>query len=53
LALNGFDDEQVKEAGWVAQSVAGASAYLYSLSYDQKRFRDEVDRMLEHIRAHR
>jgi hypothetical protein len=50
LALNGFNDEQIREASWVVQSVAGASAYFYGTDYDQKKFRDELDRMVAHIR---
>jgi hypothetical protein len=53
LALNGFDADQIKEAGWVAQSVAGASAYLYSTGYDQTRFENEVNQIAEHIKANR
>jgi hypothetical protein len=51
LALNGFDHEQIKEAGWVVQSVAGASAYLYSTGYDKSRFQHELNQMVEHIKA--
>jgi len=50
LALSGFQDEQIKEAGWVVQSVAGASAYMYSTGYEPAEFRQELDRMVEHIR---
>jgi AhpD family alkylhydroperoxidase len=55
LALNGFDDEQIKEAGWMTQTVAGASAYMYSTNYDQARFKQELDQMIQHVRsaAHR
>lgn len=50
LALNGFNEEQVKEAGWVVQSVAGASAYIYSTGYDVGKFKEELGRMVEHIK---
>jgi hypothetical protein len=50
LALNGLDEEQIKEAGWAVQSVAGASAYVYSVSYDKEKFKKEVDRAVEHIK---
>jgi len=53
LALNGFAEDQIKEAGWVAQSVAGASAYLYGTGYDKARFRSEVDKIVEHVKANR
>ena len=44
-------DEQIKEAGWVAQSVTGASAYLYGVGYSGEKFKQEVDRAVEHIKA--
>jgi hypothetical protein len=50
LALNGLDEEQVKEAGWTVQSVAGASAYVYSVSYDKAKFKQELDRAVDHIK---
>ena len=46
-------DAQIKEAGWVAQSVTGASAYLYGTGYDAARFREELDRAVAHIKATR
>lgn len=50
MALQGFDDEQVKEAGWVVQSVAGASAYIYGTDYDMGKFKEELDLMVEYIK---
>ncbi len=44
-----MDDEHVKEASWVAQSVAGLSAYLYGIGYSQEKFMQEVDAIVEHI----
>ncbi len=43
----------MSEAGFVVQSVAGMSAYLYSTNYDPGRFRQELDRMVEHVRGGR
>jgi hypothetical protein len=50
LALNGMDEEQVKEAAWAVQSVAGASAYVYSVGYDKSKFKQELDRAVAHIK---
>jgi AhpD family alkylhydroperoxidase len=47
LALFGLDAEQIQEAGWVAQSVTGASAYLYGVGYDQKTFGQELEAIAE------
>ncbi len=44
-------DEHVKEAGWVAQSVTGLSAYLYGIGYDKEQFEQELDAMVEHIKS--
>ncbi len=50
MALNGFTDEQVREASWVVQSVTGASSYIYGTDYDIGKFKEELDRMVEHLR---
>ncbi len=50
MALNGFDGEQMKEAGWVVQAVAGASAYIYSTGYDKAKFQRELEQIVEHIK---
>jgi hypothetical protein len=50
LALNGLSDEHIKEAGWVVQSVTGASAYLYSIGYNHEKFKQELDKAVEHIK---
>ena len=44
-------DEHIKEAGWVAQSVTGASAYLHSVGYSTEKFKEELDRAVEHIKS--
>ena len=46
-----MDDEQIKEASWVAQSVTGISAYLYGIGYSKEQFGQEVDAMVEHIKS--
>jgi predicted TIM-barrel fold metal-dependent hydrolase len=50
LALNGLSDEQIKEAGWVVQSVAGASAYMYSTDYPVDKFKRELEQVVEYIK---
>jgi hypothetical protein len=42
-------DEHIKEAGWVAQSVAGASSYFYAVGYDKETFKQELAATVEHI----
>jgi len=49
LALNGVDEEQVREAGWAAQFTTGISTFLYSTGYSQETFRQELDRIVKHI----
>lgn len=48
MVLGGMDDEQIKEAGWVVQNVAGASGYLYGVGYSQKKFGQELDALVEY-----
>ena len=48
--MNGFTDQQIKEAGRAVQSVAGDRAYLYSNGCDVKKFKKEIDLIVEHIR---
>jgi hypothetical protein len=43
-------DEHIKEASWVVQSVAGASAYLYGVDYSNEKFREELRAMVEYIK---
>ncbi len=45
-----MDDEQIKEASWVVQSVTGSSAYLYGIGYSTEQFSQELDAMVEHIK---
>ena len=51
FALLGLGEDQVKEAGWAAQTVTGASAYLYGVDYDQDQFRKDLDAVLEHAQS--
>jgi hypothetical protein len=45
-----MSDEHVREASWVAQSVAGASAYLHGVGYSVEEFKKELERTMEHIK---
>jgi hypothetical protein len=45
-----MDDEQIKEASWVAQSVTGISAYLYGIGYNREQFDQELNAMVEYIK---
>jgi len=47
LTLFGMDAEQIKEAGWVAQNVSGASTYLHGIRYNQETFMQELDTLVE------
>ena len=50
FALLGIDDEQMMEASWVAQVVAGLSAYVYGIGYDKELNQREIDATVEHIK---
>jgi hypothetical protein len=45
-----MDDEHVKEASWVAQSVTGLSAYFYGIGYSTEQFGQELEAMVEHLK---
>ncbi len=45
-----MSDEQIKEAGWAAQSVTGTSSYIYSVGYSVEAFQEEVEKIVEHIK---
>lgn len=47
LKLFGLDSEQVKEASWVAQNVAGASMYLHGIRYAPETFEKELEMLVE------
>lgn len=49
MKLYELDDEQIQEASWVVQNVAGASAYLYGVGYSQEKFVQELDALVEYI----
>lgn len=50
MALNGLDEEQIREASWTVQNVTGASAYVYGIDYPKDKFKEELDRAVEHIK---
>ena len=50
LALHGMGEEHIKEASWVAQSVAGWSAYFYGIGYSKEAFVQELDAIVEHLK---
>lgn len=50
MALNGISEEQIKEAGWMAQSVTGASAYIHSIDYSRDQFKEEVGQAVDFIK---
>jgi hypothetical protein len=45
-----MDDEDVKEASWVAQSVTGLSAYLYGIGQDVEQFKQALEAIVEHVK---
>ena len=49
LALQGMGDDEAKEASWVAQAVAAFSAYLYGIGYSQEQYKQELEKIVEHI----
>ena len=50
FALNEMGDEHIREASWVVQSVAGASAYMHGVDYSHEKFRGELKAMVEYIK---
>jgi alkylhydroperoxidase/carboxymuconolactone decarboxylase family protein YurZ len=50
FALDGMGEEHIREASWVVQSVAGASAYMHGADYSQEKFRGELRAMVEYIK---
>jgi alkylhydroperoxidase/carboxymuconolactone decarboxylase family protein YurZ len=51
LALGGLNDEQIKEAAWVVQSVTGASAYAHAVDYDLDVWHRELEQAVAHVKA--
>jgi hypothetical protein len=47
MELGGMDDEQIKEAGWVVQNVMGASGYLHGIRYNEEKFGQELEALVE------
>jgi AhpD family alkylhydroperoxidase len=52
LQLAGTSDEQLREAAWIVQNVVGASAYLNGVHYDEEVFKNELETLVEHRKAH-
>lgn len=44
-------DQEIQEASATAQQVVGFSAYLHGMNYDVEKFRRELERAAQHIRA--
>jgi AhpD family alkylhydroperoxidase len=49
--LFGATDEEINEACLVAKNTMGWSTFLNAMQYDYDEFRQEFDRMLDHVRA--
>jgi len=48
-AMHGITGDAIKEASWVANSVAGFGTYLYGSSYDLEQFLAELQAAGEHM----
>jgi AhpD family alkylhydroperoxidase len=49
--LFGASDEEINEAALVAKNTMAWSTYLNAMAYDFDAFRQEFDRIAEHVRA--
>jgi AhpD family alkylhydroperoxidase len=49
VAMSGVSDEAIKEASWVANSVAGFGTYLHGSAYDLDQFLAELQAAGEHM----
>jgi AhpD family alkylhydroperoxidase len=49
--LFGATDEEINETALVAKNTMGWSTYLNAMQYDFDEFRQEFDRVVEHVRA--
>jgi AhpD family alkylhydroperoxidase len=49
VAMHGIAGDQIKEASWAANSVAGFGSYLHGIGYDLDRFLKELDGAVKHI----
>jgi AhpD family alkylhydroperoxidase len=49
VKMSGESDEAIKEASWVANSVAGFGTYLYASNYDLDQFLAELQAAGEYI----
>ena len=46
-----MSEDQIREAAWTVQEVTGSSGYMHAVDYDLEKFRRELDRLSEHIKA--
>ena len=51
VGLQGIDGEQLKEASWAVNTVAGIGTYLHGIGYNVERFLKELDAAVEHIKG--
>src|SRR3954452_17531741 len=49
--LFGATDEEITEAALIAKNTMAWSTYLNAMAYDYDEFRQEFDRIVEHVRA--
>jgi AhpD family alkylhydroperoxidase len=49
--LFGATDEEINEAALIAKNTMGWSTYLNTRQYDYDRFKEEFDRITEHVRS--
>ena len=49
--LFGATDEEITEASLIAKNTMGWSTFLNSMQYDFDEFKEEFDRIAEHVRA--
>ena len=51
VGLHGIDGDQLKDASWAANSVAGIGTYLHGVGYSVERFLEELEATVEHIKS--
>lgn len=49
--MSGLSDDQIREASEISGIVAGDSTYFHSILYSVENFREELDRMVEHMKT--
>jgi hypothetical protein len=50
FALNGMNDEHIREASWVVNSVVGSSSFMYGIHYNHDQFLKELNAAVEYIK---